>query len=145
MHSFLFGFRFTLHLDAFHFPVNNTIQNRLGEGETKLPSLSKEIPASCLPNLSPTCLIGSHEMTNHVIYTSSEFEKMQFLKIQVRSISIILTYRYSKHWVIWNLTINFGLYFFVSTKFWPWILNLAKFHFHIFSLAWKVFWKKVYS
>ena len=89
MHSFLFGFRLTLHLDAFHFPINNTIQNRLGDEETQLPSLSKEISASCLPNLSPVCLIGSHEMTNHVIYTSSEFEKIQFLKIQVRSISYL--------------------------------------------------------
>ncbi|CAH3187370.1 unnamed protein product, partial [Porites evermanni] len=74
--------RLTLHLDAFHFPINNTIHNRLGAEETQLPSLSKEIPVSCLPNLSPICLIGSDEMTNHVIYTSSEFEKMQFLKIQ---------------------------------------------------------------
>ena len=89
--SFLFGFRLTLHLDAFHVPINNTIQNRLGDEETQLPSLSKEIPASCLPNLSPICLIGSDEMTNHVIYTSSEFEKMQFLKIQVRSITYLLT------------------------------------------------------
>lgn len=89
--SFLFGFRLTLHLDAFHFPINNTIQNRIGDEETQLPSLSKEIPASCLPNLSPICLIGSDEMINHVIYTSSEFEKMQFLKIQVRSITYLLT------------------------------------------------------
>ena len=88
MHSFLFGFRLTLHLDAFHFPINNTIHNRLGDEETQLPSLSKEIPVSCLPNLSPICLIGFDEMTNHVIYTSSEFEKMQFLKIQVRSITL---------------------------------------------------------
>lgn len=89
--SFLFGFRLTLHLDAFHFPINNTIQNRLGDEETQLPSLSKEIAVSCLPNLSPICLIGSDEMTNHVIYTSSEFEKMQFLRIQVRSITYLLT------------------------------------------------------
>ncbi|CAH3111707.1 unnamed protein product [Porites lobata] len=75
--------RLTLHLDAFHFPINNTIQNRLGDEETQLPSLSKEIAVSCLPNLSPICLIGSDEMTNHVIYTSSEFEKMQFLRIQL--------------------------------------------------------------
>ena len=89
--SFLFGFRLTLHLDTFHFPINNTIENRLGDEETQLPSLSKEIPVSCLPNLSPICLIGSDEMTNHVIYTSSEFEKMQFLRIQVRSITYLLT------------------------------------------------------
>lgn len=126
-----FGFRLTLHLDAFHFPINNTIQNRLGDEETQLPLLSKEIPASCLPNLSPICLIGSDEMTNHVIYTSSEFEKMQFLKIQVRSITYLLTDILNTEWFE---TLQLIL-----------VLSLAKFHFHIFSLAWKVFWKEVYS
>ncbi|KAL9954498.1 hypothetical protein ACROYT_G042046 [Oculina patagonica] len=74
--------RFTVHLDGFHLFVNNTIHNRLGEEVTQLPTVSRQIPVNCVPNLSPICVIGSLEMSNHVIYTASELEKMQFVKIQ---------------------------------------------------------------
>ena len=88
-----------LYRDAFHFPINNTIHNRLGEEVTQLPSLTQEIPVSCLLYLSPVCIIGSQSMTSHLIYTSSEFEKMQILKIQVSSCWFYSyhTYRQSKH------------------------------------------------
>ncbi|PFX25178.1 Cation channel sperm-associated protein subunit gamma [Stylophora pistillata] len=74
--------RLTLHLDGFSYLVNNTrLGNRLGE-EAQLPSIFHSVPINCVPNLSPNCVVGSLEMSNHVIFTSSEFEKMMFLKIQ---------------------------------------------------------------
>ena len=75
--------RLTILLDGFHYLVNNTsIRNRLGE-EAQLPSISQQMSINCVPNLSPVCVIGSLEMSNHVIYTASEFEKMLFVKIDV--------------------------------------------------------------
>ena len=75
--------RFTVHLDGYHLLVNNTIRNRLGDEVQQLSSVSQETPIGCVPNFSPICVIGSSEMSNHIIYTASEFEKMQFLKIKV--------------------------------------------------------------
>ncbi|KAJ7371019.1 hypothetical protein OS493_028176 [Desmophyllum pertusum] len=40
------------------------------------------MPVSCVPNLSPICIIASLEMPNHIIYTASEFEMVQVLKIK---------------------------------------------------------------
>ena len=87
--------RLTVHLDGYHLLVNNTIHNRLGDEVTQLPSVSQETPVGCVPNLSPTCVMGSSEMSNHFIYTSSEFEKMQVLKIQVSAALVMYPYRYS--------------------------------------------------
>ncbi|XP_022791352.1 uncharacterized protein LOC111330714 [Stylophora pistillata] len=79
---YLESHRLTLHLDGFSYLVNNTrLGNRLGE-EAQLPSIFHSVPINCVPNLSPNCVVGSLEMSNHVIFTSSEFEKMMFLKIQ---------------------------------------------------------------
>ena len=79
----MFLSRLTLHLDGFHYLVNNTsIHNRLGE-EANVPSISQQMSINCVPNLCPVCVIGSLEMSNHAIYTASEFEKMLFVKIDV--------------------------------------------------------------
>ena len=75
--------RFTVHLDGYHLLVNRTIHNRLGDDIKRLLSVSQETPVGCVPNFSPICVMGSSEMSNHIIYTASEFEKMQVLKINV--------------------------------------------------------------
>ena len=63
--------------------MNKTIHNRLGDDVKQMPSVSQETPVGCVPNFSPICVMGSSEMSNHIIYTASEFEKMQVLKINV--------------------------------------------------------------
>ena len=84
--------RFTVHLDGYHLLVNKTIHNRLGDEVKQLPSISQETPVGCVPNFSPICVVGSSEMSNHIIYTASEFEKMQVLKIKVSTASFIHIY-----------------------------------------------------
>lgn len=89
--------RFTVHLDGYHLLVNKTSHNRLGDEVKQLPSISQETPVGCVPNFSPICVVGSSEMSNHIIYTASEFEKMQVLKIKVSTASFIHIYTYSYH------------------------------------------------
>lgn len=84
-----------MHLDGFHMLINNSVHNRLGEEVTQPPTVSQQIPINCVPNISPICVIGSFELSNHIIYTASEFEKMKFIKIQVSfDVLYLSTYRY---------------------------------------------------
>lgn len=91
----VFFFRFTVHLDGFHLSVNDTLHNRLGDSVMQLPSLDNQIPVNCLPSVSPVCIIGSLQKANQIIYTNSEFQTMQFVKIQVSLLaygfSVLLT------------------------------------------------------
>lgn len=87
----VFFFRFTVHLDGFHLSVNDTLHNRLGDSVMQLPSLNNQIPVNCLPSVSPVCIIGSLQKANQIIYTNSEFQTMQFVKIQVSLLAYVFS------------------------------------------------------
>lgn len=46
-------------------------------------------------------------MSNHIIYTATEFEKMQFLKIQVSTTLQMYTYRYRSACLDENYQVQF--------------------------------------
>ena len=83
-------YRFTMHLDGFHVFINNTVVNVLGDIVQQLPVFtSNPLPMYCAPWINPVCIMGSSDMSNKIIYTTSEFETMQFIEIQVR-VSLLL-------------------------------------------------------
>ncbi|XP_015752814.1 PREDICTED: uncharacterized protein LOC107332589 isoform X2 [Acropora digitifera] len=76
--------RLTVHINAFHLSINDTLHSGLGKEVSELQStINEPMPVNCLPNMAPVCIITSRELADHVIYTNTEFEKIGFLEIQL--------------------------------------------------------------
>ena len=66
----------SVRVDGFHKSINNKLQSWLGK--------------NCILNLAPVCIIASTELTEHIIYTNSELEMMEFFEIQVSLVPFLL-------------------------------------------------------
>jgi len=76
--------RLTVHINAFHLSINDTLHSGLGKEVSELQStINEPMPVNCLPNMAPVCIIASRKLADHIIYTNTEFEKIGFLEIQV--------------------------------------------------------------
>mgnify|MGYP000459429303 FL=1 len=67
-------FRLTVHMNAFHLSINDTLHSGLGKEVSELQSaINQPMPVDCLPNMAPVCIIASRKLV----------ENIGFLKIQV--------------------------------------------------------------
>ena len=68
-------FRLTVHINAFHLSINDTLHSGLGKEVSELQStINEPMPVNCLPNMAPVCIIASGEFAdyNSVIVLSLE-------------------------------------------------------------------------
>ena len=86
-------FRLTVHINAFHLSINDTLQSGLGKEVSELQAtINQPMPVNCLPNMAPVCIIASRKLAHLVIYTNTQFENIGFLKIQVSDfVHLVLT------------------------------------------------------
>ncbi|KAK2573969.1 Transmembrane protein 120B [Acropora cervicornis] len=76
--------RLTVHINAFHLSINDTLHSGFGKEVSELQSIiNNPMPVNCLPNMAPVCIITSRELADHIIYTNTEFENIAFLRIQL--------------------------------------------------------------
>ena len=79
-------------MDRFHTVVNASYYNVLGNDSSMIPKVKKPVSPSCIPAISPGCVLAGFSYTSIVLYTASEFRDIEVIEVSGKIIFILLLY-----------------------------------------------------